>query len=291
MKIAVASGKGGTGKTTIAVGLAALLSEAGKKVTYADCDVEEPNGHLFLHPEIRETIKATLPYPTIDKELCISCGKCQEICKYKAIILIMDKPLVFPEMCHACGGCTLVCPVGAITEAEREIGVIETGGSDGIRFFHGRLNVGQILSPPLIRQLRNCIPDDGTVILDCPPGTSCPVITAMRGVDYILLVTEPTPFGLNDLKLAFDMARELRIPFGVLINRADIGTRDTERYCKKNAVSILGKIPDDRRVAEAYSRGELIDTLLPIHGEVFQSVLKEIEGAKIGRLKRTFLCE
>jgi MinD superfamily P-loop ATPase len=281
MRIAIASGKGGTGKTTVAVGLAAVLADTGAAVTYVDCDVEEPNGHLFLHPEIRETVKATLTYPVVDKERCISCGKCQEICRYKAIILIMEKPLVFPEMCHACGGCTLVCPVGAITEAEREIGVIETGASGGIRFIHGRLNVGQILSPPLIRQVKTRIPDDGTAILDCPPGTSCPVITALRGADYILLVTEPTPFGLNDLKLAADAARELQIPFGVLINRSDIGTRDTERYCEKNAVPILGRIPDDRRVAEAYSRGELLDTLLPLYGNIFRDAWRSIERGTV----------
>ncbi|MFA6472801.1 MAG: AAA family ATPase [Candidatus Latescibacterota bacterium] len=199
MKIAIASGKGGTGKTTVAVGLAAVLAETDTNVVYVDCDVEEPNGHLFLRPKIQETVNAIMTYPLVDKERCISCGKCQEICQYKAIILIMGKPLVFPEMCHACGGCTLVCPVGAIIEAERKIGVIETGASGSIRFIHGRLNVGQILSPPLIRQVKIRIPDDGTALLDCPPGTSCPVITAMRGTDYILLVTEPTPFGLNDL--------------------------------------------------------------------------------------------
>ncbi|MHB9029696.1 MAG: ATP-binding protein [Candidatus Latescibacterota bacterium] len=284
MKIAVASGKGGTGKTTVATGLAAVLAETGAQVVYADCDVEEPNGHLFLRPEIRESVAATLPYPVVNKEACISCGKCQEICRYKAIILIMDKPLVFPEMCHACGGCALACPAGAITEAQREIGVIETGESKGIGFIHGRLHIGQILSPPLIRQVKAHIPEESIAILDCPPGTSCPVITALRGTEYILLVTEPTPFGLNDLRLAADAARELRIPFGVLINRADIGTRDTERYCEKNAIPILGRIPDDRAVAEAYSRGELFETLLPRYGNVFreawQSIMREIARRK-----------
>ncbi len=277
MKIAVASGKGGTGKTTVATGLAAVLAEKGAKVAYVDCDVEEPNGHLFLRPEIRRTVTATLAYPSVDKEACTSCGKCQEICRYKAIMLIMDKPLVFPEMCHACGGCVLVCPSGAITEVQREIGVVETGESGAVEFVHGRLNVGQILSPPLIRQVKALIPEEGIAILDCPPGTSCPVITALRGADYIILVTEPTPFGLNDLKLAADAARELRTPFGVFINRADIGTRDTERYCEKNAIPILGRIPDDRRVAEAYSRGELLDTLTPLYGNAMRDALKTVE--------------
>lgn len=277
MKIAVASGKGGTGKTTVAVGLAAFLAETGVAVTYADCDVEEPNGHLFLRPEIRETLTATMTYPDVNRERCISCGKCQKICQYKAVILIMDKPLVFPEMCHACGGCALVCPVGAITDAEREIGIIETGARDGIRFVHGKMHIGQVLSPPLIRQVKARIPDDGISILDCPPGTSCPVVTGVRGADFVLLVTEPTPFGLNDLRLAVDMVRELRIPFGVFINRADIGTPDTEKYCAWNGIPILGSIPDDRRVAEAYSRGALLEMLLPLYGDTFRVLWRSLE--------------
>ncbi|MCE5248722.1 ATP-binding protein [bacterium] len=275
--IAIASGKGGTGKTTVAVGLAAVLAETGVAVAYVDCDVEEPNGHLFLRPVMQETVKATMPYPVVDQERCISCGKCQEICQYNAVILIMDKPLVFPEMCHACGGCVLVCPSGAITEAEREIGIIETGKRNGIRFMHGKLQVGQVLSPPLIRKVKMRIPGEGITILDCPPGTSCPMVTSIRGADYVLLVTEPTPFGLNDLRLAVDAVRELRIPFGVFINRADIGTQDTEKYCKKHAIQIMGRIPDDRRVAEAYSRGELLDTLLPLYGETFRITWEAIE--------------
>lgn len=276
MKIAVASGKGGTGKTTIATGLATVLASTGTPTTYADCDVEEPNGHLFLKPEIRDTHPATLTYPAVNNDLCVSCGKCQKICRYKAIILISDKPLVFPEMCHACSGCMLVCPTGAITESEREIGVIETGTSGGIGFIHGRLSVGQILSPPLIREVKHHIRDEETVIFDCPPGTSCPVITALRGTDYIVLVTEPTPFGLNDLKLAADAARELRTPFGVFINRCDIGTRDTEKYCERNAIPVLGRIPDDRMIAESYSRGELVGVLLSRYGGILLNVANTI---------------
>ncbi len=291
MKIAVASGKGGTGKTTVAAGLAAMLAETGAGVAYVDCDVEEPNGHLFLCPEIGETVPAITTYPVVDAAKCVSCGKCRDICQYRAIVMIMDKPMVFPEMCHSCGGCVLVCPAGAVTEEKREIGVVETGtaripGAPGeIGFLHGRLHVGQILSPPLIRRVKTGIPDEGAVIMDCPPGTSCPAVTSMRGADYVLLVTEPTPFGLNDLRLAVETVRELRLPFGVFINRADIGTQDTERYCTRHAIPVLGRIPDDRQVAEAYSRGALLETLLPLYGEALRDAWRGMERETASRAK------
>lgn len=276
MRIAVASGKGGTGKTTVAVGLASALAGTGRAVTYADCDVEEPNGHFFLHPEIRGTFPATVRVPVVDADRCASCGACGEICEYAAIVMIAGKPLVFPGMCHSCGGCALVCPAGAITEAEREIGVIETGARGDVRFVRGRLNVGEALAPPLIRAVRAHIPGTGTAILDCPPGTSCPVVAALGGAEYCLLVTEPTPFGLNDLMLAVELVRELRIPSGVFINRADGGTPDTERYCAENGIPVLGRIPDDRRIAESYSRGDLLETLVPRYGDILLDVWRAI---------------
>ncbi|MFC1552264.1 ATP-binding protein [Candidatus Latescibacterota bacterium] len=255
MKIAIASGKGGTGKTTVATNLAWTIASVGDSVSYIDCDVEEPNGHIFLKPEIDNKHYATMDYPVINDDLCISCGKCAEICQYKAIIFLGEKSVVMPEMCHSCGGCLLVCPVGALTYEKREIGIIETGKSNGIDFVHGKLKIGQVMSPPLIKQTKTHIFENGTTIIDSPPGTSCPVIESVKSTDYVLLVTEPTPFGLSDFKLAVEVIRKLKIPFGTFINRSDIGSQDTVTFCKKNRISILSSLPDDRGIAETYSNG------------------------------------
>ncbi|GAI79527.1 unnamed protein product, partial [marine sediment metagenome] len=179
-----------------------------------------------------------------DEDKCISCGKCAEICQFKAITLIAEKTLVFPEMCHACGGCMLVCPVDAITYENREIGIVETGKSNGVVFAQGRLNIGQVMSPPLIKQVKKLIPEDGINIVDCPPGTSCPVVECIRDADYVLLVAEPTPFGLNDLKLAVEVVEKLKKPYSVFINRANIGSQDTVRFCEKHRIPIVSSIPD-----------------------------------------------
>lgn len=253
MIVTIASGKGGTGKTTVAVNLAAVT--AGP-VTYVDCDVEEPNGHIFLKPIIETSNAVGIPVPFVDTQKCTGCGRCAEVCRYNAIACVKDKVLVFAELCHGCGGCTLACPAHAISEADHVIGVVETGHGNGIAFIQGRLNVGVAMSPPLIRAAKGASPSDGTVILDAPPGTSCPVITAVRDSDFVVLVTEPTPFGLHDLKLAVETVRQLEIPFGVVINRCDIGDDRVTEYCRDEHVPILLEIPDDRRIAEAYSRGE-----------------------------------
>ena len=277
MRIAIASGKGGTGKTTVATNLAWTIASLGEKVTYIDCDVEEPNGHIFLKPDIENTIKGTMFYPVVDMDTCISCGKCAEICQYKAIILLGEKTLVFPEMCHACGGCMLVCPVDAITYSDREVGIIETGKSNGVGFIHGRLDVGQVMSPPLIRQVKKLIPDDGVKILDSPPGTSCPVIETVRDSDFILLVTEPTPFGLNDLKLTVEVLDKLDMTYGVFINRADIGTQDTVKYCEIRKIPVLSSLKDDRRIAEAYSNGIMAAETLPEIRVLFVTLYSDLK--------------
>ena len=276
MRIAIASGKGGTGKTTAATNLALVIAGRGEAVTYVDCDVEEPNGHIFLKPDINLTEHAVLPYPVVDVDRCISCGKCAEICQYRAIIMLGETPYVAPEMCHACGGCWIVCPVDAITPADREIGVVERGKSGGIRFVHGKLKIGQTLSPPLIRKVKNLITDEGVTVIDCPPGTSCPVVTAIHGADYVLLVTEPTPFGLNDLKLAVGVIEKLKIPYGVFVNRADIGTGETRRFCNQRHISILASFPDNRTVAEAFSRGTIASEVLPEVREIFEQLYEKI---------------
>ena len=229
MRVAVASGKGGTGKTTVAVNLACVLADNGQTVQYLDCDVEEPNGHIFLKPPITATEVVGVPVPVVDEAKCTGCRKCAEVCQYHAIA-VLQKALVFPELCHSCGGCALVCPTGAIREKDRPIGVVDTGWAlrtdsgqaDGIAFVQGRLNVGEPVAPPLIRAVKKLAIADGVAIMDAPPGTSCPVVTTVRDADYVLLVTEPTPFGLNDLRLAVEMIRHLDLRHGVVINRSRV---------------------------------------------------------------------
>ena len=276
MRIAVASGKGGTGKTTVATNLAYIASRNGQSVAYLDCDVEEPNGHIFLKPQItrREPIGNLIP--KVDEAACTHCGKCGDICQYSAIVCIGERVLVYPELCHACGGCALVCPVDAIAEAPREMGRLKTGQAGPIRFVQGVLNVGEAMSPPLIKEVRAAAADADVVIVDVPPGTSCPVIEGVRGSDFVLLVAEPTPFGLNDLRLAVEMVRALKLPFGVVVNRADPRAQGTHTYCSANRIRILAEIPDDREIAEAYSRGEMACEAIPAYGSVFARLLSDI---------------
>jgi len=260
MIISVASGKGGTGKTTVSTILALSIDSA---VQLLDCDVEEPNAHLFIHPEWEETGTITTPVPDVDMNKCTLCGKCGEICQFKAIIVIGETVLPFPELCHSCGGCMEVCPEGAITETGRELGIIKKGHRNGLEFVSGRLRVGEAMSPPLIKNVRSFARPDRLTIIDAPPGTSCPVITAMKGADFILLVTEPTPFGLYDLKLAVGAVNILKIPCGLVINRSDIGDDQVNAYAEAEGLPILMEIPFDRKIAEAYSRGELLVETMP----------------------------
>jgi len=270
MKIAIASGKGGTGKTTIATNLACYLREdENKDVTLLDCDVEEPNSHLFLNPDWQTSKKITLPVPFVDHNKCTGCGKCAEICQFNAIACIKGKVLTFPELCHGCAGCVLTCHTNAITETEREIGYVESGNGRGIMLIHGRLRVGEAMSPPLIRAVKDAAPREGVILLDCPPGTSCPVIQSVKGSDFVLLITEPTPFGLNDLKLAVEMTRELRIPFAVGINRSTVGDGSVRHYCEEEGIPVVLEIPNDREIAQAYSRGCLILDVLPQYRKSF----------------------
>lgn len=280
--VAIASGKGGTGKTTVATNLAWVLAESGEDVTYLDCDVEEPNGHIFLKPKIEKTVTVTTPVPLVDESKCTACGECRDICQYSAIILLKDTVLTFPNLCHGCGGCELVCPTGAITESGREVGIIEEGVSGGVRFVAGKLRVGEAMSPPLIRRVKEMIPRDGISIIDAPPGTSCPVIQSVKNVDFVVLVTEPTPFGLYDLRLAVDMLRALGIPFGVVVNRAGMGDGSVFDYCRDEDIRVLLEIPDDRRIAEAYSRGVLAVDVLPEYRLGFTVLVSNVRQAVVG---------
>lgn len=255
MIVTIASGKGGTGKTTIAANLAIAL---GSQVQLLDCDVEEPNAHLFLKPVIQEAKTVYSWVPAVDLQQCTRCGKCVEICRFSAIALVGNSILTFPQLCHDCGGCKLVCPEQAITDGKRELGKIEQGHRNGIAFYHGRLRVGEAMSPPLIKQVRALAKPGGHTIIDAPPGTSCPVITAMKGVDFVLLVTEPTPFGLHDLKLAVGAVKSLGIPSGLVINRCDVGDEQVVRYAEQEQIPILLQIPFDRKIAELYAKGKLI---------------------------------
>jgi len=260
MIISIASGKGGTGKTTVATNLAVSLED---DVQLLDCDVEEPNAQLFIQAAIEGVRTITTPVPKVDMDKCSLCGKCGEICQFKAIVVLRDIVLPFPELCHSCGGCVAVCPEKAITETGRELGVIEWGLRDGLEFVHGRLRVGEAMSPPLIRKVREFTRPEALTIIDAPPGTSCPVIASMKGADFVLLVTEPTPFGLHDLKLAVGAVKILGIPCGLVINRADMGDDKVWAYADKENITILMEIPFDRHIAEAYSRGEMLVEVIP----------------------------
>jgi len=271
--IAVASGKGGTGKTTIAVNLAYALD---REVQLLDCDVEEPNAQLFLNGALLSTEEVTIPIPQIDASLCNGCGECSRFCEYNAIVSYGTMPLVFADMCHGCGGCMKVCPPQAIREVDHRIGVIETFSAGKITLIQGKLDIGAAMAPPLIRAVKRKMDNRIPILLDAPPGTSCPVITTLRGADFVALVTEPTPFGLNDLILAVETVREMDLPFGVIINRSGSGDARVNFYCADENIPILAEIPDDRKIAEAYSRGELIGKVFPKYRLIFEKIINDI---------------
>jgi len=273
MILAVASGKGGTGKTTVSMNLARTV---GSKVLLLDCDVEEPNIHLFLKGDTIEKKFVEIAVPEVDEALCDGCGDCGQFCEYNAIVSFGSKPLIFPAMCHGCGGCKMVCPVNAIGEVGRRIGTVEYIQVGKITLVQGCMDVGMAMSPPIIREVKSAIKRDIMAILDAPPGTSCPVIATLSGADFVLLVTEPTPFGLHDLKLSVEMVRELKIPFGVVINRSGSGDDRVNRFCDGEGIPVLAEIPDCMRIAEAYSRGELIVDALPEYRSHFKALLDSI---------------
>lgn len=285
MIISIASGKGGTGKTTVAVSLALSLADmdgVGKPL-FVDCDVEEPNAALFLEPVIQERRRVGQMVPRVDMEACILCGRCAEVCQYNAIAVAGENVLVFPELCHACGSCALNCPTEAIDEELDVMGVVERGSNDRVDFAHGILDVGQMMAVPVIRQLKEWVVpadcDGGVVILDAPPGNACPVVEVMHGSDFVLLVTEPTPFGLHDLKQAVEVARdEMGLPVGVVINREGVGDDGVDAYCDEEGIPVLMRIPLERSIAEAYSDGTPLVEASPRYREAFRRLYKEIEA-------------
>ena len=296
MIMTVASGKGGTGKTTVATNLALVIASASRagvagaraeakrvrrRVTFLDCDVDEPNAALFLKPEFTQREEVGVLVPQVDFAKCTYCGRCAEVCQYHAIAVVGQKVLIFPELCHGCGSCTLNCPEDAIRETLRITGTIDIGTAGDIIFGQGTLNIGEAMAPPIIRQLKGkLVPDDATdqvVIIDASPGTACPVVEAMQGSDFVLMVTEPTPFGLHDLRLAVEVARDqLRVPVGVVINRTGVGDEGVEQYCAAERIPILMRIPLDRRIAEAYSEGVPMVDAVPEYREPFQALYERL---------------
>jgi len=283
MKIAVASGKGGTGKTLISTNLFNVIEAA----VYADCDVEEPNGHIFLKSNIKNSEAVNILIPEINNEKCTSCGRCAEVCQFNALIVAKarppklperrrDKVIVFPELCHGCGSCTYFCPENAITEKPREIGKVELSSFNNKTVLTGRLNVGEPMAPPVIKELKKHIPKQSSVvIIDSPPGTSCPVIEAIQDSDFVILVTEPTPFGLNDLKLAVEVVRKLDLPMGIVVNKSGLGSNLIRDYCQEEDIKLLLEIPHNNEIAVLYSKGELISEK-EIYREVFKQLYQDI---------------
>jgi len=277
LEIAISSGKGGTGKTFISTNIAWVLSKKGKKITYLDCDVEEPNGHLFLKPEIEkeEVITLLTPYK-VDEDKCIKCGKCIDACNYNAIAMVKDKILFFPELCHSCGACVVVCPVDSIEEKEKKIGQLLYGKSGNIDFYYALLETAEGgMSPRLVKKVKENI-KEGINILDSPPGTSCPVVETVKDADLVVLVTDPTPFGINDLKLAVEMTREIGKEPVVIVNRAEYMNDELKNYCEKEELEIIGEIPDDIDIAKVYSKGEIVAEKIPEYRELFEKLSERI---------------
>lgn len=284
--ISVASGKGGTGKTLVATSLALSLKD-NDRVQLLDCDVEEPDAHVFLRPAIKGSEAVSIPVPKVDETRCTYCGKCAEVCAYHAIAVAGNDVLIFPQLCHGCGACSYFCPEKAISEEGREIGVVEWGESDGVEFASGRLTIGEAMTLPVIRKVKEQANNDGTVIVDAPPGTSCPVVEAIKGSDFCLLVTEPTPFGLYDLALAVETVRELGIPCGVVLNRAGIGDSRIEEYCQRENIPILLTIPLDVQIARLYSRGIPLIKGLPQWQDEFLRLFRIVEEVVNERSRNT----
>lgn len=272
MIVSIASGKGGTGKTSVAVNMALSMGN----IQFLDCDVEEPNAHLLLHPEISRTEPVYIPIPVVNEELCDHCGKCAEFCQYNAIFVSSEKVLIFPELCHSCGGCSIVCPRNAISEKMNRIGTLKFGLAGDLELVYGELEIGEPMAVPVIREVKRHVKNGKNIILDSPPGTSCPVIETVKGSDFCVLVTEPTPFGLHDLKITVEVLEDMRIPFGVVVNRASIGDKKIYEYCEEKNIPILLEIPFQRKIAELYSRGVPFSLEMPEWKPRFQALFDEV---------------
>ena len=268
----VASGKGGTGKTSIAVNMALSVGN----IQLLDCDVEEPNAYLFLKPTINQTRTITVSVPVINDQICNHCGECASFCQYNALFVAVNEVLVFPDLCHNCGGCMIICPVEAISEEQHKIGTLKHGSAEGIELVYGELDVQRPMAVPLITEVKRQLKKGEDVILDSPPGTSCPVIQTVKGSDFCVLVTEPTPFGLHDLKIIVQVLENMNIPFGVVVNRAGTGDRKVHEFCHEKNIPVLLEIPYDKRIAELYSQGIPFSQEMPEWKEKFKNLFKTV---------------
>ena len=277
MKISIASGKGGTGKTLVATSMAVSLASSGTSVTIADCDVEEPNAYLFF-PErtLLERKGCLVPVPVINEARCNHCGKCSEVCAYHALAVLPETVLLFPELCHGCGACTIICPEKAVSETSRSVGELFRARSGGVEVIWGELALGEARTTPLIKAVKDGAEGE-TVIVDCPPGTSCSLVESVRGTDFCLLVTESTPFGLYDLNIALRVLEKMNIPRAVLVNKSGMGDRKVYEYLKKRNIPLLMEIPMDRKIAQLYSRGEIFAEKMPKWKARFAGMVREIE--------------
>ncbi|WP_147821295.1 ATP-binding protein [Salidesulfovibrio onnuriiensis] len=284
MQIAIASGKGGTGKTTVATNLAAYFSRTGMDVSLIDCDVEEPNAHFFLTPQWKDEKKETVPVPRIDHDKCLGeeCRKCIELCRFNALIWMVDAVLEFPELCHGCGLCTIACPASAIEESTRSLGISRVGQKDSISLYSGLLRIGEAMAPPLIKKVKQRAltehPAPDVRLIDCPPGATCPVVEALEGSDAAILVTEPTPFGLHDLRIAVELLRKMEVPFGVVINRAGMGDDRVHDYLKEENIALLGELPHSMEAASSYSEGKLLIEQVPGYEKVISQIAQNIQN-------------
>lgn len=272
MIIAIASGKGGTGKTTVTVNMALSL----RNIQLLDCDVEEPNVHILLRPELRETLPVYSLIPKILEERCDYCGKCAEFCAFNALFVAPKAIMTFSELCHSCGGCSIVCPKGAIVEEQKQIATIKKGKAGNIELVYGELNVGEPMPVPVIKAVKKHLREDMTVLIDAPPGTACTLVASVYRSDYCILVTEPTPFGLHDLKITVQVLRDLKVPMGLVINRSGIGDRKIYEYCEEENLPILLEIPFSKRIAELYSQGIPFVEEMPEWKKRFQQLFDKI---------------
>jgi MinD superfamily P-loop ATPase len=284
MRLVIASGKGGTGKTTLATSLAIMAAEEGARVTYVDCDVEEPNGHLLLRPDVLESRAVEVPVPVISDDACTRCGICAASCEFNALASLPTGVTVFPQLCHGCGSCSIVCPADAISEERRRVGTVTSGAVPGLDFLSGTLNVGEASAVPVIRALKERLDGDGLYVIDAPPGTACPAVETMRDADALLLVTEPTPFGLNDLRMAVAAARELGASPEVVINRSGLGDDRVRDYCSSEGLRVAAEIPHSLDVARAYAVGHVpLDADKSFRSAVYELYRQTTAGSRSAR--------